>query len=58
MAYTKQILILEAKLAQLKKGPFTADIIEKTSDLESAIKRLKRLEWIENYETVGMEEDR
>jgi len=58
MAYTQQILILESKLAQLRKGPYTPDNIQKTFDVEAAIRRLKRLEWIENYETIKMEEDR
>jgi len=58
MAYTQQILILEAKLAQLRKGPHTSENIQKTFDVESAIRRLKRLEWIENYETIKMEEER
>jgi hypothetical protein len=58
MAYTQQILILEEKLTQLKKSHPTSDNIQKTVDVESAIKRLKRLEWIENYETIKLEEDR
>ena len=58
MAYAQQIRILEAKLAQLRKGPFDTDNIQKTLEIEATIKRLKRLEWIENYETVKMEEDR
>ena len=58
MAYTQQIRILEAKLAQLRKGPHTADNIQKCFEIESAIKRLKRLEWIENFETVKMDEER
>lgn len=58
MAYTNQIKILESKLIQLRKGPFTADNIQKTLELESAIRRLKRIEWEENYERVQMEEDR
>jgi len=58
MAYTQQIRILESKLAQLRKGPHDVDNIQKTLEIESAIKRLKRLEWEENYETIRMEEER
>jgi hypothetical protein len=58
MSYTQQIRILEAKLKQLGKGPFDTDNIQKTLEIESAIKRLKRLDWEENYETVRMEEER
>jgi hypothetical protein len=58
MAYTQQIRILESKLAQLRKGPHDVDNIQKTFELEATIKRLKRLEWIENYETVKMDEER
>jgi hypothetical protein len=58
MAYTQQILILEQKLSQLRKGPFNSDNVQKTFDVESAIRRLKRLEWEENYERIKMEEER
>jgi len=58
MAFTQQIRILEAKLAQLRKGPFDTDNIQKTLEMESAIKRLKRLEWEEKYETIKMDDER
>jgi len=58
MAYTQQIRILEQKLEQLSKGPFDTDNIQKTIEIQSHIRRLQRLEWEENYETVKMEEDR
>ena len=58
MAYTQQIRILEAKLAQLRRDPHTADNIQKCFEVESAIRRLKRLEWEENFETVKMDEER
>ena len=58
MAYTQQIRILEQKLEQLSKGPFDTDNIQKTLEIQSHIRRLQRLEWEENYETVKMEEDR
>ena len=56
--YTQQIRILESKLAELRKGPHTADNIQKTLEIEASIRRLRKLEWIENYETVKMEEER
>ena len=58
MAYTQQIRVLEAKLKQLQRGPFDTDNIQKTFQVESQIRRLKRLEWEENYETVRLEEER
>jgi hypothetical protein len=58
MAYTQQIRILEQKLRQLDKGPFDKDNIEKTMDIQSQLKRLKRLEWEENYERIKMDEER
>jgi hypothetical protein len=58
MAYTQQIRILEAKLAQLRKGPHDIDNVQKTFEVEAAIRRLTRLDWEEKYETVKMEEDR
>lgn len=58
MAYTQQILILESKLQQLGKGPFDKDNVEKTLEIQSQIRRLKRLEWEENYERVKIDEER
>ncbi len=58
MAYTQQISILEQKLEQLRKGPFNRDNIEKTFQMESQLKRLKRLEWEEKYERIKMDEER
>ena len=58
MAYTQQIRILEQKLEQLSKGPFDTDNIQKTIEIQSQIRRLKRIEWEENYERIKMEEDR
>jgi len=58
MAYTQQIRILESKLVQLKRGPFDMQDIQRIFEVESQIKRLKRLEWEENYERIQMEEDR
>jgi hypothetical protein len=45
-------------LQQLSKGPFNTDNIQKTLEIQSAIKRLRRLEWEENYERIKMEEER
>jgi len=58
MAYTQQIRILESKLQQLGKGPFDKDNVEKTLEIQSQIRRLKRLEWEENYERVKIDEER
>ena len=58
MAYTQQIRILEAKLKQVQKNPLDAETMQKTWEIESNLRRLKRLEWEENYERIKMEEDR
>jgi NADH:ubiquinone oxidoreductase subunit D len=58
MAYTQQIRILEQKLEQLSKGPFDKENVEKTLDIQSQLRRIKRLEWEENYERIKMDEDR
>ena len=58
MSYTQQIRILEQKLEQLGKGPFDTENIQKTLEIQSHIKRLKRLEWEENYERIKMDEER
>lgn len=58
MAYTQQIKILEQKLEQLSKGPFDNDNISRTLQIQTEIRKMRRLEWEENYETVRMEEDR
>ena len=58
MAYIQQIRILQEKLNQLQKSPHDSVTVQKIFEVEAAIKRLKRLEWEENYETLQMEEDR
>ena len=58
MAYTQQIRILESKLAQLRSEPFNSNNIQKTMDIEIQIKKLKRLEWEENYERIKMDDER
>ncbi len=58
MAYTQQIRILESKLAQLRKGPFNNENIQKTFEVETQLRRLIRLEWEENYERIKMDEER
>ena len=58
MAYTQQINILEAKLKQLQKGPFDQDNIAQTLQIQSEIRKMRRLEWEENYERLKLEEDR
>ena len=58
MAYTNQIRILEAKLAQLNKSPFNSDNTYLVLQLQAEIKKLRRLEWEENYERLKLEEER
>lgn len=58
MAYTQQIRILEAKLVQLKNRNFDADNTVKIWTIEAEIRKLRRLEWEENYERIKMEEER
>ena len=58
MAYTQQIRILEQKLEQLAKGPFDRDDVSRTLQIQSEIKKLRRLEWEETYERIKMEEER
>lgn len=58
MAYTQQIRILETKLKQLQRGPHDADSIGKVLQIQTEIRKMRRLEWEENYETLKLEEDR
>jgi len=57
MGYSQQIRILEAELKQLeqnddKKNP------NRISQIIDQLRRLRKLEWEENYERVIMEDDR
>jgi hypothetical protein len=58
MAYTQQIKILEQKLEQLSKVPFEKDHTYKVLQIQAEIKKMRRLEWEENYERVKFEEER
>ena len=58
MAYTQQIRILENKLEQLGKGPFDKDNVSRTLQIQSEIRKLRRLEWEENHERIKMDEER
>ena len=58
MAYTQQIRLLEQKLEQLSKMPFEKDNTYKVLQIQSEIKKMRRLEWEENYERLQMEEER
>jgi ribosomal protein L19E len=58
MAYTQQIRILEQKLEQLSKTPFVDDHTYKVLQIQAEIKKMRRLDWEENYERVHMEEER
>lgn len=58
MSYINQIRILEQKLQQLSNMPLTKDHTYKVLQIQQDIRKLKRLEWEENFERVNMEEDR
>jgi hypothetical protein len=58
MAYTHQIRILEQKLEQLSKTPFVDDHTYKVLQIQAEIKKMRRLEWEENYERIKMDEER
>lgn len=58
MAYTQQIRILESKLQQLSKDPYNKNDTYKVLQIQSEIKKLRRLEWEENYERIKMDEER
>ncbi len=58
MAYTQQIRLLEQKLEQLSRMPSTKDSTYKVLQLQQDIRKLKRLEWEENYERIKMDEER
>jgi hypothetical protein len=58
MAYTQQISILEEKLNQLKQFPQNSENMLRTWEIESNLRRLKRLEWEEKYESVKLDDDR
>jgi len=58
MAYTHQIRILEAKLAQLHKNPAEKDYTFKVLAIQAEIKKMERLEWEENFERITMDEER
>lgn len=58
MSYTNQIRILELKLQQLSSMPLTKDHTYKVLQIQQDIRKLKRLEWEENYERIKMEEER
>ena len=58
MAYIHQIRILEQKLEQLSKNPIEKDNTYKVLQIQAEIKKMRRLEWEENYERLKLEEDR
>ena len=58
MAYTQQIKLLEQKLEQLSKIPFEKDNTYKVLQIQAEIRKMRRLEWEENYERVKMDEER
>lgn len=58
MSYYNQISILQQKLDQLAKGPFDKDNVSRTLQIQSEIKKLRRLEWEEKHERIKMDEER
>ena len=57
--YAKQIKVLEQRIDQLKATkPVTADVMLEIFNLQTEVKKLRKLEWEEIYETVKMENDR
>lgn len=58
MAYTQQIKLLEQKLEQLSKTPFENDHTYKVLQIQAEIRKMRRLEWEENYERIKMEDER
>jgi hypothetical protein len=58
MAYTHQIRILETKLKQLEKSQSDLDNTMKVLQIQAEIRKLRRIEWEENYETLKLEEER
>ena len=58
MAYTQQIKLLEQKLDQLSKMPFDKDNTYKVLQIQAEIKKMRRLEWEENFERLKIEDER
>lgn len=58
MSYQNQIRILESKLKQIESLPNTAENINKILTINADLKRMRRLEWEENYERLKLEDDR
>ena len=58
MAYTQQIKLLEQKLEQLSKTPFEKENTYRVLQIQADIKRMRRLDWEENYERIKMDEER
>jgi hypothetical protein len=57
MSYSNQIRILEAKLKQLEQSDDKKDL-EKMAQIINDLRRLRKLEWEENYERVNIDDDR
>jgi len=58
MAYAQQIKILEQKLEQLSRMPSVKDSTDNVLQIQQNLRKLKRLEWEENYERLKLEEER
>jgi hypothetical protein len=57
MGYSNQIRILENKLKQLEQGTDKKDL-EKIAQIVNDLRRLRRLDWEENHETVNIDDER
>lgn len=58
MAYAQQIKILEQKLEQLSRMPSIKGSTDNALQIQQDLRKLKRLEWEENYERLKLEEER
>lgn len=57
--YARQIKILEQRIEHLKSAkPFNQQAVMDMFEMQNEVRKLRRLEWEEIYETVKMEEDR
>lgn len=58
MSYKQQIRILEEKLKQLRVGTQNSENILRVLQIQSEIKKMRKLEWEENHERIRMDEHR
>ena len=58
MAYTHQIRILETKAKQIERMAESSEKSFQLMSIHSEIRKLKQLEWEEQYERLDLGEDR